>query len=103
MAQVRTPRPVLPRALDTTVIEETGAGIGHGRNRGAAAASGTWLAFIDADTAVAPSYLGRVGHGVTVGLHGQSYPGVERTLASLFQLHDGSGRPSHGRVTHFRT
>lgn len=45
------------RALDATVIEESGAGIGHGRNRGAAVASGSWLAFIDADTTVGTTYL----------------------------------------------
>lgn len=45
------------RALDATVVEGAGTGIGHGRNLGANAASGTWLAFIDADTTVSQTYL----------------------------------------------
>lgn len=45
------------RTRDATVVEGPGTGIGHGRNLGANASSGIWLAFIDADTTVAPTYL----------------------------------------------
>lgn len=39
------------------VVEGTGRGPGVDRNRGAAAAAGRYLAFVDADTVVRPDYL----------------------------------------------
>lgn len=45
------------REHGATVVEEKGNSIANGRNRGAAAADGEWLAFVDADTTLAPEYL----------------------------------------------
>ena len=51
--------------LPLTVVEEEGNaqdgyGIAEGRNRGARAASGEWLAFVDADTELAEQYLAKM-------------------------------------------
>ncbi|WP_254840380.1 glycosyltransferase [Natronomonas marina] len=43
-----------------TVVREGGHSIASGRNRGAEVAAGEWLAFVDADTTVAPEYLERM-------------------------------------------
>ncbi len=47
----------IARDRGATVIEGDGEGIGRGRDRGAQAAGGEWLAFVDADTVVTPDYL----------------------------------------------
>ncbi len=39
------------------LVDGGGEGIGHGRDAGARAARGEWLAFIDADTTLSPEYL----------------------------------------------
>ena len=39
------------------VVTQSGTGVGDARHRGAKQARGHWLAFVDADTAVRPSYL----------------------------------------------
>jgi glycosyltransferase involved in cell wall biosynthesis len=39
------------------VIEQSGTGVGNARHEGAKRARGRWLAFVDADTSVRPSYL----------------------------------------------
>lgn len=49
--------PEIARERGATVIECDGAGIGRGRDRGARAARGEWLAFVDADTLIEPNYL----------------------------------------------
>jgi len=48
------------RRHGATVVREGGHSIANGRNRGAAAADGEWLAFVDADTTVDPEYLNRM-------------------------------------------
>jgi glycosyltransferase involved in cell wall biosynthesis len=47
----------IAREFGVRVIEGDGSGIAHGRNLGAAHASGEWLAFVDADTTVAEGYV----------------------------------------------
>ena len=54
----------IARAFDVRVVDEReydlpvgGSGIAHGRNAGARAATGDWLAFVDADTVLRPVYL----------------------------------------------
>jgi glycosyltransferase involved in cell wall biosynthesis len=47
----------IAREFEATVVDGPGTSIAGGRNRGAEAAAGEWLAFIDADTAVRPTYL----------------------------------------------
>jgi len=49
--------PEIARDRGATVVEGDGEGIGRGRDRGARAATGEWLAFVDADTVVDPEYL----------------------------------------------
>lgn len=49
--------PVIARDHGATVVVGDDAGIWAGRNRGAAHAAGEWLAFVDADTTVAPNHL----------------------------------------------
>ena len=49
--------PEIARERGATVIPGEGDGIGRGRDRGARAAAGEWLAFVDADTVVVPHYL----------------------------------------------
>lgn len=48
------------REFDVTVLVQETGGIGAGRDLGATAACGDWLAFVDADTTVAPTYLDRM-------------------------------------------
>lgn len=48
------------RRHGATIVREGGHSIANGRNRGAAAADGEWLAFVDADTTIAPEYLDRM-------------------------------------------
>jgi glycosyltransferase involved in cell wall biosynthesis len=45
------------RGAGARVVDGTGAGRAAGRNLGAAAAGGEWLAFVDADTRVRSDYL----------------------------------------------
>ena len=45
------------RGHGAEVVSEGGRSIAAGRNAGAAAADGEWLAFVDADTTLAPEYL----------------------------------------------
>lgn len=44
-------------AWGATSIEQAGTGVGNARDEGARCARGRWLAFIDADTIVRPTYL----------------------------------------------
>jgi glycosyltransferase involved in cell wall biosynthesis len=54
------------RSHDVTLVEQPGSGgIGAGRDLGARRASGDWLAFVDADTRVRPSYLDAMLSSVT--------------------------------------
>ena len=48
------------RRHGAAVVREGGHSIASGRNRGAAAADGEWLVFVDADTTLAPEYLERM-------------------------------------------
>lgn len=50
----------IARRHGDTVVEAGGRGIATGRNRGAAATTGEWVAFVEADTTVAPGYLDRM-------------------------------------------
>lgn len=45
------------RTHDVRVREQSGTGIGPARDEGETVAKGRWLAFVDADTALAPSFL----------------------------------------------
>jgi len=47
----------IARRDGAAVVEQCGSGIGDARHRGAEAAAGEWLAFVDADTVVDPTYL----------------------------------------------
>lgn len=47
----------IARDYGVEVVEGPGDGIGPGRHRGAQAAAGNWLAFVDADTRVVPNWL----------------------------------------------
>lgn len=47
----------IARDYDVTVLQEGGSSIAAARNLGADRASGVWLAFVDADTRVRPTYL----------------------------------------------
>ncbi|TYL38610.1 glycosyl transferase family 2 [Natronococcus pandeyae] len=47
----------IAREYDATLIVGEGSSIAADRNRGAERASGEWLAFVDADTRVRPTYL----------------------------------------------
>ncbi|WP_306052981.1 glycosyltransferase [Natronococcus wangiae] len=49
--------PAIAREYDATLVAGDGSSIAADRNRGAARASGEWLAFVDADTRVRPTYL----------------------------------------------
>ncbi len=49
--------PSIAASFDVTVLTQAEGGIGAARNRGAAHAAGEWLAFVDADTVVRPTYL----------------------------------------------
>ncbi|OVE85401.1 glycosyltransferase [Natronolimnobius baerhuensis] len=61
--------PAIAREYDTRVLEGDGSSIAHGRNYGARHASGDWLAFIDADTRVRPTYVtDLVGYAEATGL-----------------------------------
>ena len=45
------------REYGASVLEQRGSGIAEARNQGAASANGEWLAFVDADTILRPTYL----------------------------------------------
>jgi glycosyltransferase involved in cell wall biosynthesis len=47
----------IAREYGAEVVQEGGRSIASGRNAGAGAAEGEWLAFIDADTRIDPAYL----------------------------------------------
>lgn len=47
----------IAREAGARVVEQDGTGIGAARDQGAAVARGEWLAFVDADTRLAPGYL----------------------------------------------
>ncbi|MFC3958044.1 glycosyltransferase [Halovivax cerinus] len=47
----------IARERGATVLSQSGRGIADARNRGATMATGSWLAFLDADTVVHPSYV----------------------------------------------
>lgn len=49
--------PEIAREHDAVVCEGPGKGIGPARHRGATRAAGSWLAFVDADTVLRPTYL----------------------------------------------
>jgi glycosyltransferase involved in cell wall biosynthesis len=49
--------PEIARRFDVQLVQGDGSGIGAGRHLGARRAAGDWLAFVDADTTVVPSYL----------------------------------------------
>jgi glycosyltransferase involved in cell wall biosynthesis len=49
--------PEIAREFGARLVSGPGSAIGHGRHLGARAARGEWLAFVDADTLVAPDYL----------------------------------------------
>ena len=49
--------PAIAAAMGATVVEESGSSIAAGRNRGADRARGEWLAFVDADTMLRPTYI----------------------------------------------
>lgn len=49
--------PSIAASFGVTVLTQEGGGIGAARNLGAAHAAGDWLAFVDADTVLRPSYL----------------------------------------------
>lgn len=49
--------PAIARESDVRLVAGPGSTIGHGRHLGARAARGEWLAFVDADTLVEPTYL----------------------------------------------
>lgn len=49
--------PEIAREHGARVVFGDGSGIGAGRHRGARAARGDWLAFVDADTTVDPAWL----------------------------------------------
>jgi glycosyltransferase involved in cell wall biosynthesis len=48
---------VIAREFGATVVEGPGTSIAGGRNRGGREADGEWVAFVDADTRVRPTYL----------------------------------------------
>lgn len=50
----------IAREFGVQIISQSGRGIGSGRHEGAEHCSGDWLAFIDADTQVVPTYLDRM-------------------------------------------
>jgi len=47
----------IARRYGAAVVEQPASGIGDARHPGAEVAAGEWLAFVDADTAVGPTYL----------------------------------------------
>lgn len=49
--------PAIAAEHGARVVDGGGEGIGHGRDAGARAADGDWLAFVDADTILSPEYL----------------------------------------------
>ena len=49
--------PSIAASFGATVLTKAEGGIGAARNHGAAHATGEWLAFVDADTVVRPTYL----------------------------------------------
>lgn len=50
----------IARDHGVTVLTDADGGIWEGRNRGAAAAGGEWIAFVDADTVVIPTHCDRL-------------------------------------------
>lgn len=52
--------PSIVRQFGVPLIEQEAGGIGRGRDLGAQAAAGEWLAFVDADTVVTRNYLDRM-------------------------------------------
>ncbi len=63
--------PSVARQAGAIVVQEPVQGIARARNSGARTATGRYLVFVDADTIVPPSFLGRVyalsSHGNVVG------------------------------------
>ncbi len=49
--------PAVAREHGVAVVEQPGTGVGNARNYGARWATGRWVAFVDADTTVRPTYL----------------------------------------------
>lgn len=49
--------PDIAREYGARLIDQEGSGIGAARHRGAMAADGSWLAFVDADTELRANYL----------------------------------------------
>ena len=71
--------PEIARRFSARLVSGDGSGRGAGRDLGATAAAGVWLAFIDADTTVLPGYL--------------------EAMLSFVRVNDLAGAASRCRVT----